>query len=85
MIIFSRMNRVTQFVTFASVMSVSMFCLGATVLLRSQGQGDPVVLEVGLVTALLLATTAYGMGVGAIQVISKSDVQKETPKSVIQK
>ena len=66
MVIFSKVNWVTQCVTFASIMSVSMFCLGATVLLRSQGQGDPVMLEVGLVTALMLATTAYGLGVGAI-------------------
>ena len=60
------MNRVTQFVSFASVMSVSMFCLGAVLLMMSQGLGEPVMLEVGLVTALLLATTAYGLGVGAI-------------------
>ena len=60
------MNRVTQFVTFASVMSVSMFCLGAVLLLMSKGLGDPVMLEVGLVTALMFATTAYGLGVGAI-------------------
>ena len=60
------MNRVTQFVSFASVMSVSMFCLGVVLLLMSQGLGDPVMLEAGLVTALLLATTAYGLGVGAI-------------------
>ena len=56
----------TQFVTFSSVMSVSMLCLGAVLLLMSQGLGDQVILEVGLVTALMLATTAYGLGVGAI-------------------
>merc|ERR1711974_94120 len=52
----ARMNRVPQFVSCNSVMSVSLFCLS----------GLLVLLQTGLLLALLLACVAYGLGVGAV-------------------
>jgi hypothetical protein len=46
-------------------MSISMVCLGAMLLLLSQRPGDLAV-QAGLVASLLVGTTAYGLGVGAI-------------------
>jgi len=61
-----RLDRVPQFVTFSSIMAVSMSCLGAMVVLLEQGVGPVVVEQVVLLASLLLATTAYGLGVGAV-------------------
>ena len=61
----SRMNRVTQFVSFGCLMSASMFSLGAMLLLLSRRPGDLAV-QAGLVASLMAGTTAYGLGVGAI-------------------
>ncbi len=41
-----RMNRVTQFVSFTSIMSVSMVCLAVTLLLLAQGTQHPVAVQV---------------------------------------
>jgi len=62
----ARMNRVTQFVTFTSIMSVAMFFFGAMLFLMARGFDDQLLVQVGLVSSLLVATTAYGMGVGAV-------------------
>lgn len=61
-----RMKRVTQFVSCAGLMSASMTCLGLVLLLLSQGLGSLLVLRAALVTSLMVATTSYGLGVGAV-------------------
>ena len=74
-----RMNRVTQFVSFTAIVSISMVCLAVMLLLLDQGTEHPVAVQVtfypnsyfllqkvGLVASLMVATIAYGMGVGAV-------------------
>ena len=46
------MNRVTQFVSFTSIMSVSMVCLAVMLLLLARGTNYPVPVQV---TLLLLS------------------------------
>ena len=72
------MNRVTQFVSFTSIMSVSMVCLAVMLLLLARGTSYPVAVQVtlplqnqivaqaGLIASLMVTTIAYGMGVGAV-------------------
>ena len=43
-----RMNRVTQFVSFTSIMSISMICLAVMLLLLAQGTEHPVAVQVTL-------------------------------------
>ena len=59
------MNRVPQFVTFSSIMSVSLLCIG-TILASVTELSDKTGLQATLLVALLVATTAYGLGVGAV-------------------
>ena len=64
-IIASRMNRVAQFVTFSSIMAVGMVLLASMVFLMNLGWTSAWV-QASLIASLLLTTTAYGTGVGAV-------------------
>ena len=61
----SRMNRKPQFVTFSSIMAVGMVVLASMVVLMNLGWTSTWV-PAGLIASLLLTTTAYGTGVGAV-------------------
>merc|ERR1712032_1345607 len=61
----AKLGRVTQFVSFALLMSTSLFALATATHLLSWGW-DSTALKASFVTSLLVATTAYGMGVGAV-------------------
>ena len=61
----ARMNRVPQFVTFSSIMSTSLLCIG-TILATTSTLSGKTGLQATLLTALMVATTAYGLGVGAV-------------------
>ena len=61
----ARMNRVPQFVTFSSIMSTSLLCIG-TILATTSTLSGRTGLQATLLTALMVATTAYGLGVGAV-------------------
>ena len=59
------MNRVPQFVTFSSIMSASLLCIG-TILASATQLSGKTSLQATLLVSLMLATTAYGLGVGAV-------------------
>ena len=59
------MNRVPQFVSCNSVMSASLCCLSGLLILLASNQSS-VLLQISLLSALLLACVAYGLGVGAV-------------------
>lgn len=59
------MNRVPQFVTFSSIMSTSLLCIGTILASVTQLSGKTG-MQAALLVALMLATTAYGLGVGAV-------------------
>ena len=62
---FSRMNRVPQFVTFSSIMSASLLSIGTIMASVTQLSGKAGMQAV-LLAALMVATTSYGLGVGAV-------------------
>ena len=51
-----RMNRVTQFVSFTSIMSISMVCLAVMLLLLAQGTQHPVAVQVTFYPSYFLLT-----------------------------
>ena len=59
------MNRVPQFVSCNSVMSASLCCLSGLLVLLASNQSS-ILLQFGVLSALLLACVAYGLGVGAV-------------------
>ena len=61
----TRMNRVAQFVTFSSIMAVGMVVLASMMFLMNLGWTSAWV-QASLIASLLISTTAYGMGVGAV-------------------
>merc|ERR1719507_523030 len=61
----ARMNRVPQFVSCNLVMSASLGCLTGFLVLLASNQPS-VLIQTGLLCALLLACVAYGLGVGAV-------------------
>ena len=60
------MSRVGQFVSFTSIVAGGMFTLGAMLLLLAKGSGNPTVEAIVLVTSLVLATVAIGLGPGSV-------------------
>jgi len=63
--IMARMNRVPQFVTFSSIMSGSLLCIGSILASVTELSGKTGFQTV-LLVSLMVATTAYGLGVGAV-------------------
>ena len=61
----SRMNRVAQFVTISSIMEVGIVVLASMVVLMNLGWTSTWV-QASLIASLLLTTTAYGTGGGAV-------------------
>ena len=59
------MNRVPQFVTFSSIMSASLLCIG-TILASVTELSGKTGFQAVLLISLMVATTAYGLGVGAV-------------------
>ena len=59
------MNRVPQFVTFSSIMSASLLCIG-TILASVTELSGKTGFQAVLLASLMVATTAYGLGVGAV-------------------
>ena len=51
-----------QFVSFTSIAAGGMLTLGAMLLLLAKGLGNPMVEAIVLVTSLVLATVAIGLG-----------------------
>ena len=62
---FARMNRVPQFVTFSSIMSASLLSIGTIMASVTQLSGKAG-MQAALLAALMVATTSYGLGVGAV-------------------
>ena len=59
------MNRVAQFVSCSSVMSTSLCCLSGLLVLLTDNKSS-VLLQTGVLSTLLIACVAYGLGVGAV-------------------